>query len=368
MMQLIERDIASLDEDVCDTLPELKDIDILFQDKENSSGGAPEDSVDVSSNANGGNPADQYTGFRTEKAKGTITVKYTGIYYAILQASVMITQALFCSSGLSRLIENLIPSAEALTAIIIRFFLNQGHLGRMEVDWTGQEQWSIERKTGTTLEDYMKANIWSRIGATCTTFHPEKNRDILPPQLEMALRTRMEDGQTHISPGRVILEYPRKNDLGGIGLFGTADDYIKFLVALLQGGKGLLSERSVDALFQPRLDRSIRSAMLVGAGKQMRRILGAKDTDDVDQADHSLAGTVTLRDIPGRRRKGTVSWAGLPNLHWWIDRESGIAATLFTQLLPSMDALVVDLLTELEEGLYEFVLGGEFRNSRLHKI
>lgn len=162
----------------------------------------------------------------------------------------------------------------------------------------------------------MKANIWSKIGATCTTFHPEKNRDELPPQLEMALRTRTEDGQTHISPGRVILEYPRQNDLGGIGLFGTADDYIKLLVALLQGGKGLLSERSVDALFQPRLDRSIRSAMLVGAGKQMRRILGAKDTDDVDQADHSLAGTVTLRDIPGRRRKGTVSWAGLPNLHW----------------------------------------------------
>lgn len=79
MMQLIERGLASLDEDVCDTLPELKDIDILFQDKENTSGGAPEESVDVSSNANGGNPADQYTGFRTEKAKGTITVKYTGM-------------------------------------------------------------------------------------------------------------------------------------------------------------------------------------------------------------------------------------------------------------------------------------------------
>ncbi|GAD92241.1 esterase, putative [Paecilomyces variotii No. 5] len=346
MMQLIERGLASLDEDVCDTLPELKDIDILLQDKENPGRGVPEDSVSVSPNANGGGNPDQYTGFRTEKARGKITVKdllchTSGLCYD--HSSPLLQQ---WSKSIKRKSNTFCGSLDGYHHPLL-FEPGTSWAYGGGLDWAGA---MIERKTGTTLEDYMKANIWSKVGATCTTFHPEKNRDELPPQLEMGLRIRTESGNTRISPGRVILEYPRKNDLGGIGLFGTADDYIKFLAALLQGGRGLLSESSVEALFQPRLDRAIRSSMLVGAGKQMRRILGAKDTYDIDQADHCLGGTVTLRDIPGRRRKGTVSWAGLPNLHWWIDRESGIAATLFTQLLPPMDAIVADLLMELEEG------------------
>lgn len=76
MMQLVEKGFASLDENVCDTLPELKDIDILLYDQDTSSGSAPEGSDEVPSRSNGGGkPADQYPGFRTEKAKTEITIK-----------------------------------------------------------------------------------------------------------------------------------------------------------------------------------------------------------------------------------------------------------------------------------------------------
>ena len=72
MMQLVEKGLASLDEDVCDTLPELKDIDILLYDQESSSGSDPEGSDQV---PGGGKPADHNLGFRTEKAKTEITIK-----------------------------------------------------------------------------------------------------------------------------------------------------------------------------------------------------------------------------------------------------------------------------------------------------
>ena len=54
----------------------------------------------------------------------------------------------------------------------------------------------------------------------------------------------------------------------------------------------------------------------------------------------SLAGTVNSQNVPGKRRRGSVNWGGLPNLAWWIDREAGLAATLFTQVLPAMDPSV----------------------------
>ena len=39
----------------------------------------------------------------------------------------------------------------------------------------------------------------------------------------------------------------------------------------------------------------------------------------------------------------------------WIDRETGIAGGLFTQLMPLGDASVAGLLTELEMALYRAV-------------
>jgi hypothetical protein len=37
----------------------------------------------------------------------------------------------------------------------------------------------------------------------------------------------------------------------------------------------------------------------------------------------------------------------------WIDRETGIAATLFTQTLPPGDGVVANLYDELEKAVYE---------------
>ncbi|KAJ0418661.1 beta-lactamase/transpeptidase-like protein [Aspergillus carlsbadensis] len=220
------------------------------------------------------------------------------------------------------------------------------------LDWAGQ---LIERVTDSSLEQYMQANIWSRLGAKSTTFHPELHANTLPPRMQMGERVSIGEGTKSIKPGRIILGYPATDDLGGIGLFSTPMDFIKLLSALVQGGDPILSGESVDHLFEPQLSDSSRMAMPTALGKQMRRVLGITSVDDYQRADHCLGGAVTLKDIPGRRRRGTVSWSGLPNLHWWVDRESGIAAALFTQIMPPADTAVTDLLLELEKALYGMV-------------
>ena len=39
-------------------------------------------------------------------------------------------------------------------------------------------------------------------------------------------------------------------------------------------------------------------------------------------------------DLPGRRRAGTGAWAGLFNTHFFIDRTTGICASIYTNSLP----------------------------------
>lgn len=172
--------------------------------------------------------------------------------------------------------------------------------------------------TKSTLENYMQENIWSRLGATSTTFHPESYTE-LPPFLDMGLRT--SPGSKTVQKVPIILKQPATDCLGGIGLFSTPSDFMKLLSALLQGGSPLLSATSVETLFRPQLGDGSRSSMPKGLGYQMRQILGIKGVDDTDQADHCLAGTITLKDIPDRRPKDTVSWSGLPNLHWVSSNE-----------------------------------------------
>lgn len=162
----------------------------------------------------------------------------------------------------------------------------------------------------------MQENIWSKLGATSTTFHPELYSETLPPKLEMANRVSVGQGTKSVKSSRIMLGQPLKDDLGGIGLWSTPNDFVKLLTALLRGGQPLLTKAGVDTLFQPQLSDDSRAAMPKPLGSQMRRVLGIKSVDEIDQADHCLAGTITLKDIPGRRPSGTVNWSGMPNLHW----------------------------------------------------
>jgi hypothetical protein len=126
----------------------------------------------------------------------------------------------------------------------------------------------------------------------------------------------------------------------------------------LQGGGSILKKESVDELFRPQIGEGSRKAlkaMVLGAG--LAGVWGPTDMkpDELMQIDHTLCGTINSRDVPGRRHAGTVNWGGLPNLLWWIDREAGVAATFFTQIMPAGDAVCGKIASELEEALYSLV-------------
>jgi CubicO group peptidase (beta-lactamase class C family) len=71
---------------------------------------------------------------------------------------------------------------------------------------------------------------------------------------------------------------------------------------------------------------------------------------------HTAAFMRTESDVPGKRRAGSLSWAGVLNTHYWVDPTSDIRAILMTQMLPFCAPEVMELLGEFETAVYrEFV-------------
>jgi len=65
-----------------------------------------------------------------------------------------------------------------------------------------------------------------------------------------------------------------------------------------------------------------------------------------------LTFMITSENMEGRRRAGSLSWAGLRNSYFWVDPRSGIGGAIFFQLLPFADQNILDVYDAFERGLY----------------
>ncbi|KPM42809.1 hypothetical protein AK830_g3715 [Neonectria ditissima] len=157
------------------------------------------------------------------------------------------------------------------------------------IDWAGQV---LETVTGQSLGSYMSENIFKPLGMSDTTFRPAAQ-----------------------------------------DFFSTPQDYIKFLQAVLAAGEGqgtLLRKQSVEEMFRPQLNEAQSTKMKTWLG-------GALPFQGQTPVNHGISGAINMGNIEGKRRKGTLTWAGISNPQWWIDREAGIAAVLFVNILPPDD-------------------------------
>ena len=218
------------------------------------------------------------------------------------------------------------------------------------VDWAGQV---VEAVSGRSLGDYMAENLTGPLGMGDSTFW----RDALPHVRDRTVPTSRRDASTgELAAGEDPFPALADGDVesGGAGLYTTAADYAKLLQALLRslaGGEGaLLGRAAVEEMVRPQLTGEQRrwlkfltdlyhDGMVPDFGKGM-------------PLDHGISGVINMEDEPGKRKKGSLMWAGLCNGHWFIDPVSGIGATFFTNILPQPDATVIRVWDELERAVY----------------
>jgi methyl acetate hydrolase len=61
---------------------------------------------------------------------------------------------------------------------------------------------------------------------------------------------------------------------------------------------------------------------------------------------------LNTQDWSGMRRAGSGAWAGLCNTHFWVDRTTGICASIYSNFLPFGTPEAVKLYNDFEKALY----------------
>jgi CubicO group peptidase (beta-lactamase class C family) len=213
------------------------------------------------------------------------------------------------------------------------------------IDWAGL---LVERLSKLTLEEFMKKHIFQPLGITGISFWPETlgaAKERIPE-----LVVRRADG-TFGPNTKKTLNTNSTDCFGGHGAYAQLGDYLKVQRSLLANDGVLLKPASVDELFRPQL-----SAKPLAALNFFRKHLSTSLVGGINQdieVSYGLGGMVFLADDVGRRRKGTLSWGGMVNPFWIIDREAGLALTVGFQVLPTGDAGVKEMTSVAERAVYK---------------
>jgi methyl acetate hydrolase len=213
----------------------------------------------------------------------------------------------------------------------------------INTDWLGR---LVERVSGQSLEVYVREKIFNPLGMSDSYFTvPKEKQSRIAPMFQ-----RNADGSLAEQPPPPVVSSEFHS--GGAGLFSTAPDYMKFVRAVMAGGQlggqRILSADSVGLMGKNQIgDLALRSMasqipQLFVAGGQMP---GSLDK-------FGLGFALNTKPTSAGRSANTLSWAGIYNTFFWIDRDKQVAAVFMTQVLPFLDPGVVKTVEDFDRAVY----------------
>jgi CubicO group peptidase (beta-lactamase class C family) len=214
----------------------------------------------------------------------------------------------------------------------------------VSIDFIGK---IVERVSGQRLEEYFRDNIFRPLGMGWTSF-------IISP----AQRARLVPVRARTDAGRwepVAFEISQEPEfyMGGAGLYGSAGDYIRFLMMLLNkgtlGGNRVMQPETVDLFFADHLGE-LELPILRTA---MPSLSADVDFNPGIPKTWSLAALVNKRDVPGGRGAGSQFWAGLASSYFWVDPRARLAGAVFMSSFPFADPTGLTVFDALEHAVYD---------------
>ncbi|KFZ10494.1 hypothetical protein V502_08091 [Pseudogymnoascus sp. VKM F-4520 (FW-2644)] len=317
-LQCVERGQIQLDDDVSTVLTELKDIQILTGFKE----GTKEPTF--------------------KPAKNKITLRHllthsSGLgYYGMnpLLTRLYRTLGAKAAGGMGD------PIIKRITVPLLFEPGTSWEYG-YGLDWAGV---LVMRLTNLSLEAYMQKHIWDPLGIKNITFHQELKPDVRRRLVKMTKRgTRRGVWSKPSARGEKIewtddslYEDPCADEFGGGGAIGSAVEYLKILTSICRSDGKLLTGKMIDEMFTPQLARDSQRALTL-----YNDALAATETFTSRKAgtelNYGLGGLLVLSDDETGLKSGTMTWSGLPNLLWSIDRRSGLSLFYAGNVIPFGD-------------------------------
>ncbi|WP_259117846.1 serine hydrolase domain-containing protein [Rhodococcus erythropolis] len=213
------------------------------------------------------------------------------------------------------------------------------------IDWAGQV---VESIRGQRLGDVMRERIFEPLEMADTAFTMSPSmKDRLAP-----IHQRESDGSLTPLIGFELPAEPEVH-MGGHGLHGTVGDYTKFIRMWLNDGAGtsgrVLSPETVAAAVQNGLEGQ-HVGLLPGVLPTL-----SNDAEFFPGVPKGWAYSFMTNEevAPTGRPAGSLAWAGLANLYYWIDRQTGVGGFWATQILPFADAGSINGYLEFETAVYQ---------------
>ncbi len=212
------------------------------------------------------------------------------------------------------------------------------------IDWLGRV---VEMLRGKRLGEVLREHIFTPLAMQDIAF-------TMTPSMRarlVAIHQRSADGQLTAHP-EIVLPQPPDMEMGGAGLYSTIGEYMKFIRMVLNDGAGphgrVLKAASVAQMASNGLGK-LKSGPWTSANPFF-----ANSGDFFPGLDKSWSYTFQVldEDAPTGRPAGALSWAGLANTYFWIDRKHGVGGMWGTQILPFQDVGSYPGFVDFETAVY----------------
>ncbi|KAH8661992.1 beta-lactamase/transpeptidase-like protein [Xylariales sp. PMI_506] len=205
----------------------------------------------------------------------------------------------------------------------------------------------VARASQRRFAEYIQEIVFDPLGMKSSTYMPQIHEDVKSRLLQMV--QRREDGSLAVASEAAV---------GGLAC--SVQDIGLLLGDLLAPVSKILSKESVDLLFEPAFAPSTPGLGNIRQDHETyAATIGWQQGEGQAPVNYSCGGLViedqlAVSGLPA----GTVTWNGMPNVIWAMNREVGIGMVFATQLLPVDDPKAVGLMMEFLRAAWS-----TFRNS-----
>jgi methyl acetate hydrolase len=213
------------------------------------------------------------------------------------------------------------------------------------IDWVGQV---VEGIAGRRLGEVMAERIFAPLGMESSAFK------LTPAMRSRLARLHQREADGSLTP-MTDFELPQDPEvhMGGHALYSTVQDYCKFIRMWLNDGKGahghVLKPETVQAAEKNNLGRM----KIKGLPGVIPTLSNYAEFFPGMPKSWALTFMINDEDAPTGRPAGSLAWAGLPNLYYWIDRKNGIGGFWATQVFPFADPTSVGGYLDFETAVYD---------------
>jgi methyl acetate hydrolase len=211
-------------------------------------------------------------------------------------------------------------------------------------DWLGKV---VEAVSGRPLDEYFRLRITGPLGMADTFYN-------VPADKQARLVATHHRGPDGIIVKDEVQPPPTINPIiGGGGLSSTAADYIRFVRMILNNGE-LDGARILKADTVAAMGQNAIGNVSVPALKTALPLRSDDFSFIADGRDKwGLGFLITVDEVKGKRSAGSLSWGGINNTYFWIDRTRGIGGVILMQFLPFADRKALALYDGFERGVYQ---------------